>query len=339
MKGLLNFKSCLFLSVGLLGMACGPSGPVQEQLYQGGALGTSYSIKLFTPDSTNLQPAIDSVFHAVNHSLSTYIPDSDISRINRGEETVVVDAMFREVYNASGEVYSRTNGYFDPTVGILVDAWGFGPGEALEMDSTRVDSLLRYVGFDKIRLDAEGRIIREVPGVRLDFNAIAKGYAVDRLGIMLEGYGVEDYLVEVGGELRTKGANQAKNSPWVVGIDDPQQTEGRTIKKIISFTNRSMASSGNYRKFWIDSITGEKFVHTIDPHTGFTKNSNILATSVLAETCMEADAYATAFMAMELEDSKKLLRESPGLEGYIIYLGAGGNTMEFMTPGFKDLVR
>jgi thiamine biosynthesis lipoprotein len=339
MKALLNFRKYVILSAALLGMACGPTGPMQEQVYQGGALGTSYAIKLFSSDTISLQPGIDSVFRVVNQSLSTYIPDSDISRINQGEDSIVVDAMFREVFKASADIYTRTNGYFDPTVGILVDAWGFGPGTALEMDSTRVDSLLRYVGFEKIHLDADGRIVRDVPGVRLDFNAIAKGYAIDRLAVMLEERGIRDYLVEVGGELRARGRNQAKNSPWVVGIDDPQAKEGRAIKKIISFTDRSMASSGNYRKFRIDSLTGEKFVHTINPHTGFTENSNILATSVLAETCMEADGYATAFMAMQLEDSKKLLLETPELEGYIIYLGEEGETREYMTPGFEALVQ
>ena len=334
-----KYKVFLAFVAGLLVLACGPSGPLREQVYQGGALGTSYAIKLFGPDSTDLQPAIDSVFRVVNHSLSTYIPDSDISRINRGEESVAVDAMFREVFNASREIYDRTNGYFDPTVGILVDAWGFGPGTALEMDSTRVDSLLRYVGFDKVRLDKAGHVVREVPGIRLDFNAIAKGYAIDRLALMLDEAGIRDYLVEVGGEIRARGKNRAKEALWVVGIDDPQASQGRAIKKIISFTDRAMASSGNYRKFRVDSLTGEKFVHTIDPHTGFTRNSNILATSVLAETCMEADAYATAFMAMDLEDSRQLLSESPGLEGYIIYLDSVGETREFMTPGFKDLVR
>jgi len=339
MKASSKFKKYFIgLSV-LLGVACGPAGPLQEQVYQGGALGTSYAIKLFASDTANLQPDIDSVFRVLNQSLSTYLPDSDISRINRGEDSIVVDAMFREVFQASSAIFSRTNGYFDPTVGILVDAWGFGPGPALEMDSTRVDSLLRYVGFDKVRLGNDGRIVREVRGVRLDFNAIAKGYAIDRLAVMLEAKGIEDYLVEVGGELRASGSNRAKKSPWVVGIDDPQALEGRAIKKIIRFSDRSMASSGNYRKFRIDSVTGEKFVHTIDPHTGFTRNSNILATSVLAGTCMEADGYATAFMAMALEDSKKLLSESPDLEGYIIYLGEGGETREYMTPGFEALVQ
>lgn len=334
-----NFNVFFAFIALLLAMACGPSGPMREQVYQGGALGTSYAIKIFAAHTTDLQPAIDSVFRVVNHSLSTYIPDSDISRINRGEVSVVADAMFREVFNASREIYERTNGYFDPTVGILVDAWGFGPGTALELDSTRVDSLLRYVGFDKVRLDGEGHLVREVPGVRLDFNAIAKGYAIDRLALMLDRAGIRDYLVEVGGEIRARGKNRAKQSLWVVGIDDPQASRGRTIKKVISFTDRSMASSGNYRKFRVDSLTGEKFVHTIDPHTGFTRNSNILATSVLAETCMEADGYATAFMAMDLEESRRLLSESRDLEGYIIYLDSVGETREFMTPGFKDLVR
>lgn len=340
MKDLLNFRS-LGMLAGLLLLisGCTPSDPLREQVYQGGALGTSYAIKLFAADTTDLQPGIDSVFRVVNKSLSTYLPESDISRINRGDTTVVVDAMFREVFNASREVYERSKGYFDPTVGVLVDAWGFGPGQAVEMDSLRVDSLLQYVGFDKVRLRDEGMIVKTLPEIRLDFNAIAKGYAIDRLAVMLDALGISNYLVEVGGELRARGENRAKEQPWVVGIDDPQAEKGRAIKKIISLKDHSMASSGNYRKFRVDSITGEKYVHTIDPHTGFTRNSNVLATSVLAETCMEADGYATALMAMDLEDSKKLLSESNGLEGYIIYLDEAGETREYTTPGFEALVQ
>lgn len=318
---------------------CGPSGPLQEQVYRGGALGTSYAIKLYAPDDTPFEGAIDSVFEVVNQSLSTYIPDSDISRINRGDTSVVVDAMFQEVFRASGEIYERTGGYFDPTVGILVDAWGFGPGAQLAMDSARVDSLLRYVGFEKVRLGKDGRLQKAHPGIRLDFNAIAKGYAVDRLAVMLEEAGIRDYLVEVGGEIRASGQNRDRKAPWVVGIEDPRAAGNRATIRTIRFTDRAMASSGNYRKFRIDSVTGQKYVHTIDPHTGFSRNSNILATSVLAATCMEADGYATALMAMELEESEALLSKSPGLEGYIIYVDAKGETRELMTPGFRELVR
>ncbi|MGB5652190.1 MAG: FAD:protein FMN transferase, partial [Robiginitalea sp.] len=215
MRVLSKFKGFLFsLFFGFL-IGCGESASLREHVYQGGALGTSYSIKVFTADTTDLQPAIDSVFRVVNQSLSTYQPDSDISRINRGDSRVQVDKMFAEVFEMSVQIHGQTEGYFDPTVGILVDAWGFGPGAALEMDSTRVDSLRQYVGLEKVRLTPDFRIAMQQPGMRLDFNAIAKGYAVDRLGVMLEHKGAADYLVEVGGELRTRGINQIKAQPWV----------------------------------------------------------------------------------------------------------------------------
>ncbi|MGB5190143.1 FAD:protein FMN transferase [Robiginitalea sp.] len=339
MRVLSKFKGFLFsLFFGFL-IGCGESASLREHVYQGGALGTSYAIKVFTADTTDLQPAIDSVFRVVNQSLSTYQPDSDISRINRGDSRVQVDKMFAEVFEMSVQIHGQTEGYFDPTVGILVDAWGFGPGAALEMDSTRVDSLRQYVGLEKVRLTPDFRIAMQQPGMRLDFNAIAKGYAVDRLGVMLEHKGAADYLVEVGGELRTRGINQIKAQPWVVGIDDPQVLEGRKIKQIITLSDRAMASSGNYRKFRVDSVSGKKYVHTIDPRTGYTKDSRILAVSVLAETCMRADGFATAFMAMDLEASKRILSSDASLEGYIIYLDETGVTTEYMTPGFEAVLQ
>ncbi|MDG1570806.1 FAD:protein FMN transferase [Robiginitalea sp. M366] len=326
------------LGLVLLFAGCGTA-TLQEQHYQGGALGTSYAITTYSETPEDLRPAIDSVFRVLNQSLSTYQADSDISRINAGDSTVQVDQMFREVLEASKEVFEATDGYFDPTVGTLVDAWGFGPGQALIMDSTRVDSLLLYVGLEKVSLGPDGRIRKTVPGIRLDFNAIAKGYAIDRLAAMLDAHGVPNYLVEVGGEVRTRGGHPLKGQPWRVGIDDPQVTEGRRIKQIVNLEDRSMASSGNYRKFRVDPGTGEKFVHTIDPHTGFTRNARVLATSVIAPTCMLADAYATAFMAMELEASQALLASDPELEGYIIYLDDAGQPAEYMTAGFRERVQ
>ena len=241
----------------------------------GPALGTSYSIIYLTKDQLDIQKQIDSVFTVINQSMSTYIPDSDISKINRGDSSVAVDFMFRDVFEISKAVHRKTGGYFDPTVGVLVDAWGFGPGEQIQLDSTKVDSLLAYVGFEKVNITEEGRIIKENSGIRFDFNAIAKGYAIDRLGVMLDQLNVEHYLIEVGGELLAKGENRQKNKRWVVGIDDPQVTEGRRLMRTIFLKNRAMASSGNYRKYRIDSITGEKYVHTIDPKSGYTKNSKV----------------------------------------------------------------
>ena len=304
----------------------------------GGALGTSYSITYLTERELDIQSEIDSVFEVINHSMSTYIPDSDISKINNGDATVRVDQMFREVFELSQEVHDNTNGYFDPTVGALVNAWGFGPGDIVKMDSSKVDSILQFVGLDKIRLNSDGTIAKKDPRIFMDFNAIAKGYAIDRLAILLDQKDIGNYLIEVGGEIISKGENKIKNKSWIVGIDDPQIEEGRRLKLTLQLADKAMASSGNYRKFRVDSITGQKYVHTIDPKTGYTRDSQILAVSVIANSCAKADAYATAMMAMELPESKKVLNQQEELDAYIIYLEKDGEVAEFMTPGFKKLV-
>ena len=303
----------------------------------GEALGTTYQVSYYPDKNSMVGPAIDSVFKAINRSMSTYLPDSDISRINRGDSTVRVDEMFRDVFALSKEIHRRTEGYFDPTVGVLTDAWGFGPGEAMELDSVRVDSLLTLVGFQKVSLDEKNRIWKNHPGIQFDFNAIAKGYAVDRLALMLERYGIENYLVEVGGEVRATGQNLEKQAAWTVGVDKPITTGERELAAVVELKDKSLASSGNYRKFRIDSVSGEKYVHTIDPRTGYTKNSNILAASVLAPTCAMADGYATAFMAMPLEESRALLDGDSDLEAMIIYTDNSGAIYEWLSPGFKKV--
>lgn len=340
MKDLLKFKTAglaALLFVMLLIESC--SYGVSQNFKSGEALGTTYNITYFTNKPLDLQNEIDSIFAAMNASMSTYIPNSDISRINRGDSTVVIDSMFREVMAISAEVFERSGGYFDPTVGVLVNAWGFGPGTSIEqMDSTKVDSLLQFVGFGKVSVGPDFLVYKEQPGIQLDFNAIAKGYTVDRLAAMIETKGIANYLVEVGGELVGRGQNALKEKPWVVGIDDPQVETGRALKKKVTLTNRALASSGNYRKFRVDSVSGRRYVHTIDPISGFTRNSNVLAASVVANSCVLADAYATAFMAMDLDESIKLLVEQKELEAYIIYLNEEGNTEEFMTTGFAEMV-
>lgn len=191
----------------------------------GGAFGTTYSIIYFSNETLDFQKEIDSVVQMVNQSMSTYLPTSDISKINLGDTTIVVDDMFKDVFALSAEIYSETEGYFDPTVGPLVNAYGFGPGETMEVTKRVRDSIMQFVGFDKIKLTDGGSIRKAHANVYLDFNAIAKGYAIDRLALMLERKGIENYLVEVGGELVVKGLNKAKDKPWLVGIDDPQAAE------------------------------------------------------------------------------------------------------------------
>lgn len=310
-----------------------------HQKDQGTALGTTYTIIYEVPnDTVSYHENILEVFDVVNASMSTYIPESDISRINKGDTTVIVDAYFKEVFSRSQEVWQQTDGVFDPTVGALVNAWGFGPGKAVEhLDSTRVDSILEFTGLDKITIGNNGRVVKSHPRVYLDFNALAKGYCVDLVGRMLEARGVENYLVEIGGEILVKGVNTVKEKPWVVAVDNPFQSEGnRTLIAKITLSDGAMATSGNYRKYRIDEATGEKYVHTIDPRTGYPFKSKVLSASVLAPTCMEADAYATAFMGMSLTDIRKTLDGMKHLEGYIISLDDEGDLQEYKTPGFKE---
>ncbi|MDB2606544.1 FAD:protein FMN transferase [Zobellia sp.] len=304
----------------------------------GNALGTTYHLTYLSKKKLDFKQQVDSIFGVINHSLSTYIPDSDISKINQGDSTIVVDAMFKDVFELSQEVYETTNGYFDPTVGTLVNAWGFGPGKEIKMDSIRVDSLLQYVGFNKVKLTEENTIEKSNPNIYFDFNAIAKGYSIDRIAKLMDANGIENYLLEVGGEIVAKGQNEIKQKPWIVGIDDPTVENARKLKATIHLKDRALASSGNYRHFRKDPVTGIRYVHTIDPITGFTKNGKTLASNVLADNCGKADAFATAFMAMDLEEVRKLVSLNPELDVYLIFLDEKGKLREFMSPGFKALI-
>lgn len=332
-------KNLAYLFALMLFANCAPS-PEQyiKNINSGGALGTSYSITYLSDETLDYQNEIDSVFAVVNQSMSTYDPTSDISKINRGDASVVVDHMFQDVFELSREVYDVTNGYFDPTVGTLVNAWGFGPEKKIEMDSSIVDSLLTLVGFDKVKMTSDHRIEKSNLKIYFDFNAIAKGYAIDRLAILMDEKGIDNYLLEVGGELVGKGINQIKRKPWVVGIDDPQIEQGRKLKILLELKDRALASSGNYRKFRIDSISGKKFVHTIDPKTGYTKNASTLGVTVLASSCARADAFATAFMAMDLNQAITLLSNQKELDAYIVFLDENGEAQEYMTDGFDQVV-
>lgn len=316
------------------------NGPV-EKLAQGEALGTTYHIKYYSADDIDLEKALDSVFERVNQSMSTYRETSDISRLNRGDSLVRVDSLFQIVFELSAEVYEQTGGYFDPTVGNLVNFYGFGPEKgSVGIDSVKVDSLMRYVGLKKLRITSEGKVIKSSPEVYLDFNAIAKGYTIDLIGHYLDSKSVNDYLIELGGELLAKGQNLDKNDVWMVGIDDPgQSNEERTLTAAVKLQDRAMATSGNYRKNRIDPETGKMYVHTVNPLTGYAEKSNVLSASVLAENCALADAYATAFMAMGLERSKELLSRLDGVDAYLIYAEDDNKEVgEYVTPGFAEVL-
>ena len=328
--------TALFFLV-LLSVSCKNDGP-QANTYTGNALGTTYQVKYFSSKNFNTEKALDSIFDVINTSMSTYQDNSDISRINSGAEEVEVDVHFQNVFKYSNQIFRESNGYFDPTVGSLVNAYGFGPDKPLnEPDEAVLDSIRQLVGFEKVNLTSNNTIEKENPNIYLDFNAIAKGYTIDVIADYLDKQNVENYLIELGGELVAKGQNLERESPWMVAIDNPQQTDAeRTLQTVLALKNRAMATSGNYRKFRIDSITGNRYVHTINPLNGKAEKSNLLSASVLAENCTLADGYATAFMALGYEKSLEMLEELENVDVYFIYVDEAESIRVFTSNGFAE---
>lgn len=282
----------------------------------GPVFGTGYNIQYYSKSEINYQKAFDSLFYVINNSLSTYIKDSDISKLNRNE-VVDVDNHFVRVFNTSKIIYEQTDGAFDPTIGAVVNAWDFGPeGKIANLDSLKIDSLMVSVGFDKVL--KTGSRINKPNGTFLDFNAIAKGYALDVIAEFLDTEGVKDYLIDIGGELRTKGQNVERQAVWRVGVEQPRFDGGQSVIKAISLNDEAMATSGTYRKFKIDD-DGNRYAHIIDTKTGYPSKTNVLSVSVIAEDCMTADAYATAFQAMGIERVSNFLKSHPKLKVFFIF--------------------
>ena len=294
---------------------------------QGFVFGTSYNI-IYYDVGISFEEEIIQLFEDINNSISTYIPTSDISRINSGDSGVIVDAYFKEIFSKSERIFKETKGYFDPTVGNLVNAWGFGPEKSMNnIDSSRVRDLMKFVGFDKVTIE-NNQVIKKYSETYFDFNSIGKGYGLDIIARFLESKKVANYLIEIGGEVRVKGT-KPEGKIWTVQLENPNTDGSRSAYTYLQLTNSSMASSGNYRKFRM-APTGEKYVHTINPKTGFALESNLLAATVIAELdCADADAYATAFMAMGLEKTVKFLEDKPHLKVVLIYVNEAGDLAEF----------
>ncbi|MFY7741717.1 MAG: FAD:protein FMN transferase [Flavobacterium sp.] len=332
-----------FLSLFLLVLffaACQKEEKNQIVIIQGEAQGSTYSVKYISSSELVSKKAIDSLLLAFDQSLSTYRPDSKISKINEGDTTIVVDDFFVKTFEVSSRIYKETNGLFDPTIGVLVNAYGFGPKkQKIDLNSVKIDSLLQYVGFDKVRLNENGTISKKFPQTYFDFNAIAQGYSVDVVVDFLKSKGIENGIVEIGGEIVAFGKNTIENKNWVIGIDDPTQSpEERTIIAKIKLENLGMATSGNYRKVKTDSLTGKKFVHIINPKTGLSLQSKVLSATVLAKNCIDADGYATAFMLMEIEETQAFLNERSDLYVLLIYTDEQNKIKQIKTPNFEKLI-
>ncbi|QNM84685.1 FAD:protein FMN transferase [Polaribacter pectinis] len=323
------YKILLSLSLILYFSSCKQEIVPKDYTFQGLVFGTSYKI-VYLNGKDNYQKSIDSLFYLMNKSLSTYIPTSDISKINKGDSTVLIDDLFKEVYQKSKRIYLETDGFFDPTVGNLVNSWGFGPkNEKKDLTEEQVNEQMKFVGLEKISLD-KGMIRKQHPEIYLDFNSIAKGFGIDVVARFLDSKKIDNYLVEIGGEIRTKGYKD-NNKPWIIKLVNPLKKNEESGFKEINLSNKSMATSGNYRKFRV-SNQGKKYVHTVNPKTGYATESNLLSASVIANLdCADVDAYATAFMAMGLEKTKEFLRKNKQIDVILIFTNDNGNLEEFST--------
>ncbi len=302
---------------------------------QGKTMGSiEYNVKYLDEDNTNYQKEVDSILMALNASLSTYIEDSEISRLNATKQIFNPSKMFLDVIGRSEDVWLSTYGAFDPTVGPLVNAWGFGPdGLPDAMDSTTIDSLIQYVGFGRMMYNKQ-RIGME-PGMYLDFSAIAKGYAVDLIAEFLESKKIEDYMVEIGGEVKVKGGN-GQGETWKIGIEDPLvEVSERKLLAIAELSDLAMATSGNYRNYY--EKDGKIIAHTIDPRTGYSARNEVLSVSVFAKDCMTADAYATAMMVMGLEASKAVLSQNT-IDAVIVY-SEGNEVQSFVSEDIAPSIK
>ncbi len=306
--------------------------------FAGFAQGTTYSIVF--ENNGKYQPAtlkkdVEKILHEFDLSLSLYTDSSILTKVNRNED-VTADRYFSEAFSKSVAITRLTDGAFDITVGPLVKAWGFGPDSHKNFSESKRDSLLKLVGMEKVRM-TDGKVIKADPDIKLDFNAIAQGYSVDVVCDYLSSAGLKNYLVEIGGEVRVRGDKQGL--PWRIGIDRPEDNNnvpGNDLQAIISMKNRSLATSGNYRKFYVED--GVKYSHTIDPRTGYPARNQLLSATILADECATADGIATACMVFGKDKTIEFLNMHPEYDAFLVYSDDNGNYQTWATENLKGSV-
>lgn len=296
--------------------------------------GTIYNITY--QNDKDLNAEIVAKLNKVDASMSAFNKQSVVSRINRNE-TVTVDPMFEEVFRLAEDVSKETGGAFDITVAPLVNAWGFGFKNGVKPTRHAIDSIRSLVGYQKVSLK-NGQIRKADPRVMLDFSAIAKGYGSDVVARFLRQQGINNFMVEIGGEVITSGIND-KRLPWRIGVTKPTDDSlsvNQELQTVLNLTDKAMATSGNYRKFYYKN--GKKYAHTIDPKTGYPVQHNILSATVIARDCATADAYATSFMVLGLDGARNILDRHPELMAYLIYSDARGHNAVWFSPSMKGKI-
>lgn len=296
--------------------------------------GTVYHITY--QNDEDLQKEIEAEMNKVDASLSMFNKKSVITQVNNNQP-VTVNEMFTDVFTLAEKISKETDGAFDITVAPLVNEWGFGFKSGVKPTKHVIDSLRQIIGYQKVSL-VNGKIFKKDPRIMLDCSAIAKGYGSDCVANLLRKKGIENFMVEIGGEIVTSGINEER-MPWKIGVtkpvDDPTQQQ-EDLQTVLNVTDKAMATSGNYRNFYYKG--GRKFAHTIDPKTGYPVQHNILSATVLADNCATADAYATSFMVLGLDGAKKILANHPELMAYLIYSGPKGENKVWYSDSLKDKI-
>lgn len=329
----MKLKLMLFIGTIVVLLSCN-NAPSKYIYNQGFIYGTMYHIVYESLNGKDFQNELTKKLNDYNQVFSTYEPTSTISKINNNED-VKPGPLFIECYKRSMEISEITDGAFDITAGPMVNAWGFGPEDKKKMTPEIVDSLKRITGYQKMKLK-NGRIQKENPNMKLDMSAVAKGFTCDLLGNFLAEKGCENYMVEIGGEVVAKGKNE-KGHVWTIGISKPDETSffaSGDLQAKVQLPENALATSGNYRNFYEED--GKRFAHTIDPKTGYPVQHSLLSTTVLADDCMTADAFATAFMVLGLDKSIEIADQHPEIKVYFIYSGEEGENQVYMSEDFKE---
>ncbi len=312
----MNILVKIFSFLSLLLISCNVDSSNYKRI-QGDAFGTTYQVIVESEsNSSKIKQSIDSIFEVVNNSMSTYRSNSIISKVNESQNPVKVDSHFIEVFKKSKDIWKLSNGYFDPTAGSIVNLYGMGPNNKLQsINEYKIDSVMQYVGLEKVYLNQQNFIVKTDENVYIDFNAIAKGYSVDLIKDLLININSNNFLIEVGGELITMGVNE-KNKKWKVAIQNP--VDLNSYYSEITLDGMSLATSGNYRKFRIDSETGVRYAHIVNPINGQSMSNNILSASVIANSCIEADAWATSLMLMDPMEAVEIINNIVDIEVLIL---------------------
>ncbi len=307
----------------------------QKIVLQGLAQGSYYAITYFDELNRNFQHEIDSIFHAVDMSVNLWVDSSVISKVNRNEE-VTLDSIFIDNFRIAQKAASLSDGYFDPTISPIVAAWGFSYKSGDSITPQLIDSLKQLVNYQKIRIE-NGKVVKENPNMKLDFNAIAQGYTSDLIASFLESRGIKNYLVDTGGEIMARGS-KPNGQPWIVGIEKPAKNwdSEQVVQTRITLRDKGLVTSGSTRKYV--ERNGRRYSHCIDPKTGYPVEHNVLSATVMAENSVWADALASICMVMGMEKSLPLIESMDGVEVYYIFVNDQNELETFATEGFQKLI-